>query len=230
MDNMPQKTKMSIAEKEKLKELEAVIRDTLQEFVHRGRALKEIKESELFRDKYKSFEDYVRKEWDLGKTYAYDQINAFNVVENLKDGFRHGVKEPLGNGDNGSGDEIEIILPKNESQARPLTNFSPTKQFIAWQKALKLSKGRPTALIVRKVVEEMTDENIDQESEESKAETKTGYKFKATEGLTPDFIEFFSLGMKIFAKHESNGWKALKRKKVLAALDSMRERLINVEA
>lgn len=219
---MAKKAIMSVEEKHRLEELEAIIKKDLKGFIRVGMALKNIKEEELWRGEYDSFEDYVKKVWDLGKTYAYDQIKAFNVVENLKAVFRNCGNESLKNDGNNCSHlknakltSNELILPQNESQARPLTALQPIQQRIAWQKVIKRTEGKPTALAVRKVVEKIMGQNIEQGVDELKVEAST------TEGIPDDFNEAFNQMANVVAKHRKLGWKGIKRKEALKLINAL---------
>lgn len=79
-----------------------------------GKALKEIRDSRLYKlTLFETFEAYTKARWDLGKSHAYRLIQAYQVVNNLS---------PIGD-----------ILPGNESQARPLVQLDPFEQRKAWK-------------------------------------------------------------------------------------------------
>jgi hypothetical protein len=105
----------------RLAHLEAVIRKYRQDFCSVGKALHEIRDGRHYQKLYfKTFERYVNVRWDMSKSQAYRLIEAFLVIVNLS---------PIGD-----------VLPKNESQARPLAKLDPHSQRKAWRGFLKTQK------------------------------------------------------------------------------------------
>ena len=76
---------MSRDEKQRLRECEETIRQNLSGFLEVGNALLAIHRERLYRAKYKSFEDYCRTEWDMGKSYAHKLINGAVIVKRLEE-------------------------------------------------------------------------------------------------------------------------------------------------
>ena len=105
-------------EQDRLTRLENLIARNQCRFHEIGKALKEIKDSRLYKlNLFDSFETYTRARWDMGKSQAYRLIEAYQVVNNLS---------PIGD-----------ILPSNESQVRPLASFDPMEQRKIWKAFLK---------------------------------------------------------------------------------------------
>ena len=63
-----------------------------------------------------SFEHYCRERWQFARNYANKLIASSQVIENLNKG---------------------TIVPKTESQARPLTKLEPEQQKEVWEKAVQ---------------------------------------------------------------------------------------------
>lgn len=125
-----------------LRELEGVVERGLETFLEVGTALREIRERELYRAEYHSFEAYCRERWGFGRHYAYRQIRASTTVEAL--------------GDVASW-QREDRLPRNEAQARPLGPLDPEDQVEAWRLALQLAgDSHPTADVVREAVDRVS--------------------------------------------------------------------------
>ena len=104
---------MNSKEKQELNELEAVIEKHISAFEKVGKSLAEIRDKNLYRDTHpNNFEDYCRAKWGLGRNYAYKQIAAASVMENLGT-FVH--------------------KPANEAQARALTALKADEQKKVWQ-------------------------------------------------------------------------------------------------
>jgi hypothetical protein len=94
--------------KPRLAELEAIIERGMRTFIEVGNALLEIRNRRLYREQgFKTFEDYCRERWNMSRTYAYRQIDAAKVVQNLS---------PIGD------------IPLTEAQARELARVSPERQ------------------------------------------------------------------------------------------------------
>ena len=105
-------------EQDRLTRLENLIARNQCRFHEIGKALKEIKDSRLYKlNLFDSFETYTRARWDMGKSQAYRLIEAYQVVNNLS---------PIGD-----------ILPSNESQVRLLAPFDPMEQRKIWKAFLK---------------------------------------------------------------------------------------------
>jgi hypothetical protein len=145
---------MVVTEEERLAELEQVIDTNLRAFYEVGYALKEIKESQLYKVlSYNTFEDYCVQRWDMHRAHAYRLIDSSNVVANLS---------PIGD-----------ILPERESQVRPLVRLSPDQQREVWQKIVDNMTAHEQAKITAKLVKETVAEVTGQASKPPPKE-KTG--------------------------------------------------------
>lgn len=139
MIDISEKQELAPQEKNRLQELEGTIKTNLKAFYEVGNALAEIRDSRLYRETHKTFEDYCRDRWDIARRTAYQMIESYDVVENV----RHGAHK----------------LPVNERQARPLTKLEPEQQVEAWQQAVETAPdGKVTAKHVKKVVNQITGE------------------------------------------------------------------------
>jgi hypothetical protein len=116
----------------RLAQLEAVIKKYRQDFYSVGKALGEIRDGRHYHKlTFKSFESYVRRRWDMGRSHAYRLIEAASLIDNLS---------PIGE-----------VLPQNEAQARPLTKLDAFSQRRLWRDFLKT--GKPlSAVNIKKVV------------------------------------------------------------------------------
>lgn len=117
-----------------LREAEATISQNIAAFVLVGRALRKIRDDRLYREKFTSFDAYLRERWDLSRSRGYELIAGALVVANVSaiaDG-----RQPL-----------------NEAQVRPLTVLEPDQQRQAWARALQTApNGRVTARHVAQIV------------------------------------------------------------------------------
>ena len=127
---------LNIEESHELERCEVVIKQGLQTFIEVGQALMTIKEKRLYRISFKTFEDYCIERWAISKPRAYQLIEAANVMIGLS--------------------TIVDVLPKSESQVRPLTSLEPEIQKEVWKEVVKQSEEtrQPiTAARVQEIVE-----------------------------------------------------------------------------
>lgn len=123
---------LTVQEKTELAELETVIENGMKHFLVVGRALLRIRDSRLYRDTHRTFNDYCRDRWGMSRSYAHRMIEGAKTADNLL---------PIGN------------TPVNEAQARPLTRLEPEKQREVWQEAVETAPGgKVTAEHVEDVV------------------------------------------------------------------------------
>lgn len=126
---------MTDEEQALLFESELTIANGLYTFVEVGNALAAIRDAKLYRDEFKTFEDYCREKWGIQRAYAYRLIGAAEVVN---------VLSPIGD-----------KIPATETQARPLTYLDRVEQVVAWKRAVETApNGKVTAAHVAEVVRE----------------------------------------------------------------------------
>ena len=117
---------------DRLTHLENLIARNQCHFHKIGKALKEIRDSRLYKlILFETFEAYTKARWDLGKSHVYRLIQAYEVVNNLS---------PIGD-----------ILPDNEYQVRPLIKLDPLEQRRAWNTFLNTGM-EITALNIKKFI------------------------------------------------------------------------------
>ena len=120
------------AQQSRLDECEAKIATGWQTFVEVGAALTEIRDGELYRAKYKDFEEYCRDRWGYGRTHAYRLMDAAGVIRDLS---------PIGD---------RVPGPANEAQVRELVQVPAEKRVEAWKKSVAAAGENPvTAKVVR---------------------------------------------------------------------------------
>lgn len=122
---------MTLAEINRLGELEQVVETGLTVFVKVGNALLEIRDSRLYRQQFPTFEAYCRERWGLSRPRAYQLLEAAAVVGNLNC--------------------LPMVDTISERQARPLTRLEPEVQREVWKEVLAET---PHEEITAKVVEE----------------------------------------------------------------------------
>ncbi len=144
--------------KNRLTHLENIIADNQYRFYEIGKALKEIRDSCLYKQTlFNTFEAYARNRWDIGRSQAYRLINAYNVINNLS---------PIGD-----------RLPGNETQTRPLVPLSPPEQRKIWKDFLDTGMEMSacnikTFITGRKAKEDNSPDHTDQISDEYMAAVK----------------------------------------------------------
>jgi len=121
--------------------LENIIAGNQEYFFKIGKALKEIRDSRLYKQAlFKSFEVYVKGRWDMGRAQAYRLINSYEVIRNLS---------PIGD-----------ILPANESQARLLSPLKPFDQRKVWKDFLESGVEMTTRNIKKFIKTPVTNKNF----------------------------------------------------------------------
>jgi hypothetical protein len=108
---------LSPDETETLQYCEHVIAEGIQTFVDVGRALLVIRDQRLYRQSHATFEVYCRERWELSRTYAYQLVEASQVVDHVS--------------------AVSDVVPANEAQARPLASLPPERQVKVWQEAVE---------------------------------------------------------------------------------------------
>lgn len=118
--------------------LEDTIRKGIQASIEMAQALMTIRERQLYRDCYSSFEEYCQCKWGFTDRYARLLLNFATTVGHLVAG---GSTDP-------------VLLPEREWQARPLNNLkTPEAKQEAWTGACAIAQGiHPTNNEVRRAV------------------------------------------------------------------------------
>lgn len=116
---------LSPLELSKRESCEAVIARGLGTFFEVGNALYTIKEGELYRDEFYSFESYCQDKWGICRQYAYRLIGAAEVLAQLS---------PIGD---------KLPLPTNEAQIRPLVSLPEEDRAKAWEAAVHHAGNAP---------------------------------------------------------------------------------------
>ena len=139
-------TSLTADDKTILATCEETIERGLKTFHEVGAALLKIRDGRLYRHKHKTFEQYCRDRWGFTRMRASQLIASASVCENVN----HGL-------------QTQSI---NERQARELARLPAAQQQDAWQEAIEQTDGKPTAAVVREIVErrlEPTPEPIEPE-------------------------------------------------------------------
>lgn len=84
MNALKEKEKwLDVSERDNFRELEAIVAKGIKSFIVVGNALKEIRDSKLYREHYKTFEKYVSERWKINRQRAYQLIEAAEAKSNL---------------------------------------------------------------------------------------------------------------------------------------------------
>jgi len=124
---------LTTSELQTLSACEQTIDAGLKTFVAVGEALLTIRDQRLYRHAYVTFEEYCGERWGISRPRAYQMIDAAQVVGRLST-------------------IVDIPIPSNEAQARPLASLPPDLQPVAWQQSVETANGKVTAAHVAKVV------------------------------------------------------------------------------
>ncbi len=125
---------LSEEEREELERLEAQIISAVWDA---AKALWEINTRRLYRERYKTFDDYCQGQFQFSPRYAYYQVKFGQVLKTLEQSER-----PV------------QILPQSEYQARPLSKLKEdSEQIDAWLKSVEKAQGTtPSFSLVESVV------------------------------------------------------------------------------
>ncbi len=125
---------LSEEEREDLDRLEAQVRSAVWEA---AKALWEINTRRLYRESYKTFDDYCQAQFQFSPRYAYYQVKFGQVLKTLEQSER-----PV------------QIWPQSEYQARPLSKLTEDfEQVEAWIESVEKAQGKtPSFSLVESVV------------------------------------------------------------------------------
>jgi hypothetical protein len=115
--------KRNQSKKKRLVGLNSQIKSNIGGFLIIGRALRSIKDNELYAlDGYSSFDEYCSVQWDLSPNKTSYYIRLAESYENIK----------------ASADGKKIVLPINEFQLGHIVRLPKDKQIIAWHEVLTI--------------------------------------------------------------------------------------------
>jgi len=238
---------LTAGERAKFQECEESIQQHIKGFLATGYALAEIMNQRLYRESYKTFEKYCKKEWDIGKAYAYRQISGYEAIQNLyASSLQHGETSTMGDKieiepttalgalveivENELGQKAElttvsdppddrprIILPQNERQIRPLTKLSPDDQVKAWDIVLEQLNQG----------KKLTSYLITQAAKEIKGEEvkkkiqKKKIAVQSTRLVSKIFATQYQVLLDIISAEKKAGWRQSSKKEVIKHLEEM---------
>ena len=106
-------------------ELEDIIEKGLRTFIDVGRCFVEIKESGLYKEKYKTFEAYCDQRWGFSLNYAEKLMRTVRTEDALKK----------------SSTMVPPSLPTNERQSRAMDGLTDSQKQEAWRESLETAPG-----------------------------------------------------------------------------------------
>jgi hypothetical protein len=148
---MNELTPISLAESGRLVELEKKIERGLETFLEVGEALAEIRDRKLYRIEHATFAEYCDVKWQMSDRRARQLIDSVAIAESI--------------GKSGT------IVPKSESQLRPLTKLEPDQQVAAWKLATANGENPTAKQVVQAVVEISKPESLTLHAQVSKPES-----------------------------------------------------------
>jgi hypothetical protein len=132
---------LTLAEKQKLAKCEVIIGKGIKGFLEVADALLEVRDQNLYRVEFNTFQDYCGLKWGFTARHANRLILAGECVANLKSD-QLVLSEPA-------------AIPENEAQARPLVRLEPAQQVKAAQIVAK-KPGKHTTKDYEEAAEEVT--------------------------------------------------------------------------
>ena len=201
-------TPVTAAEEKRLQALEEIVTTNFQAFVSVGMALMEIRDSKLYRGTHSTFESYCKARFDVAKSYAYYQIDAFSVMKNLSTMVDK------------NNEQIFPLLPQNERQVRPLTSLEPEEQAKVWDAVVLDARAqgkKVTASLVKRTVDEFRGEKGRKTLEKSQRDVAQ------TEFASQEFKDSFEAFLKQIEIAREEGWENTARITVLRHLDAVRK-------
>jgi hypothetical protein len=144
----PQRVDLTQHDRNRLDELEAEIRAGIKTFYTVGAALREIRDSRLYREVFSTFDEYIVEVWGFRKSRAYQLIDAADKT-----------------------DDVSTICgdhpPENEAQVRELRFCSREMNQEAWKRAVETAPDTGvTARHVSSVVRQMVRERLGPQAKE----------------------------------------------------------------
>jgi len=129
--------RLSDVEQSRLRTYERTITDGLATVFEVGNALMAIKEAQLYRENYPTFEEYCQQRWGFGRSYAWRTIAAAERLNLLPD-------------------DGTIRRPANEFQMRPFLKLEPKDFPEAWKQVLERAKdGKITSQLIGGIINEV---------------------------------------------------------------------------
>lgn len=136
-------------ERSQLEKCEEVLRRGLGTFFEVGQALLIIREAQLYREEFSTFQLYCQDRWGMGRNYAWRLMGAAERIRLLPS-------------------DAKTPRPANEFQVRPFLKLEPKAFPEAWEQVISKAKdGKITASFVKGCVAQMTSKLNDPEPQKN---------------------------------------------------------------
>ncbi len=127
----------------RLQQEEEIVQRGLDSFMKAGEALARIKNQKLYKDQYRTYEEYCRQRWGFTPQYANRLIAASKLIGNMIES-----------------DTTVSVLPQNERQTRVLAKAADPSE--VWKEAQgSTGKEQPTAKEIESVIKKDRDNGDD---------------------------------------------------------------------
>ncbi|MDO9069357.1 MAG: hypothetical protein Q7W05_12975 [Deltaproteobacteria bacterium] len=221
---------LSKREIHRLEGLEEVIAINFKGFVAVGKALAEIREERLYREKFKTFEEYCRNLWDMSRPRAYQLIESAQVIDNLSTivDKNDDILATIVAKNDDDNDDPYAVLPINEAQARELARLEPEEQRRVWRDLIDRTfiqmndKGRRakiTSLSVKKAVLEFKGEKLDVKIDQTTKEVKENRTDFASDAFN-EALDIFFNQVKV---EKAKKWKYTSRQAAFRCIQGLLE-------
>lgn len=144
LKTLPEKP-LSKPERARFQKLDKAVQAGIGAFVVVGMALKEIRDSKLYRDNYRTFEEYARERHDLSRSRCYELIDAAETVHHIESSAIGGQ------------------VPANERQCRALAELPLEQRAAAWEEVVQRS-GETGERITAKFIASIAGQDSRRES------------------------------------------------------------------
>ena len=134
----PKSTTRTDKAETELDQLEEIITENLQGSFKLAAALVKIRDAELFKPEFTSFEEYCKKRWDYSRSYCHRLCEVDGVLSDLKELPK------------------TVALPKNEAQARIFVNLEKDERIgLAEKVAEEADDTELTAALIARFKKEL---------------------------------------------------------------------------
>lgn len=154
----PAENELTEIERARLAELEPVVKMGMANFVVVGKALLEISDSRLYRERYSTFKEYVETEHEISARRAYQLCEAADVVKSL----------PA---------NVQKITHLNEAQARTLGKSEESERPNILKAARKKAKAEHRPMVAKDIeveAEKVAPQKTDAERNDEAWKAATG--------------------------------------------------------
>lgn len=201
---MEAQSELTIQESRELEQYEAEIEVGFKAFIKVGNALIKIRDKRLYREQYRTFEEYCQHRWQLGRSRAYQLIDAATVVSNVQN----------------SGHPP----PQRAYHASILAPLEPQQQRDVWSTVLDdHPNGRITGAVVQEAVERARDNGHTQEYRDFEREELLPYLHDAGHPDAPQVLSGECDDLESVPDEQQERAEASLRESIIVQLAACRE-------